>query len=115
MLPRSKRISTQEFQRVFCSGRLLADTYFTVRYANNARQSAAFSVSVGNKVEKTAVGRNTLKRKAGAALEAVLKMAPVPPFSAIFFVKKEVAAASHDDLVRSISSLIGRFRVQLAE
>lgn len=62
MLPKSKRLTTEEFKKVIEKGQSFHSPFLIARLANSPKQSR-FSVSVPKKVCKNAVDRNKIRRR----------------------------------------------------
>lgn len=62
MLPKSKRLTTEEFKKVIEKGQSFHSPFLIIRLLSSPQQSR-FSVSVPKKVCKNAVDRNKIRRK----------------------------------------------------
>ena len=93
MLQKTHRIRRSAFSPI-SAGKPLFSPLFSVKYRKNIHTISRFSVVVSKKVEKTAVGRNLLKRR----VYSVLKMAEKEPIQAIFYLKKESKGADFKTL-----------------
>ncbi len=69
MLPRSKTLRSAEFTEVVLQGSVVRSSSFLMRVKKTGIATSRFSVAVSKKVAKTAVQRNSIRRKAYAALE----------------------------------------------
>ncbi len=63
MLPSSKRLTTTLFKKVLEKGKIFSSNLFVIKLQKTEGISR-FSVAVSKKVEKTAVGRNKMRRTA---------------------------------------------------
>lgn len=75
---------------------------FSVKYRKNISNISRFSVVVSKKVEKTAVGRNKLKRR----VYSLLQKAEKGRIQAIFYLKKESKLAPFRDLEAEVLRVI---------
>lgn len=83
MLPRQKRLTTPLFSSVFLSGKVFHSASFSVRALKILKDKeeigqSRFGISVTKKVAKTAVLRNTIKRKMYSAIGNVEKRIKLP-------------------------------------
>lgn len=72
MLPKAQRLSSKEIVELKKNSKRVASTLFSVLYKQG--ETSRFSVFVPKKVYKSAVGRNTAKRKVISALEKISPM-----------------------------------------
>jgi len=106
MNPRISRIGRADFSRIMATGGRISAPLISMRYLPSPDQKkASAAVVVAKKVISTAVGRNTLRRRAFASFRALSKL---PGFSksptAIFFFqklpldekKKPILVSSHE-------------------
>jgi ribonuclease P protein component len=106
MLPRSKRVSTKLFAEVLKKGKTHHSPHFSLRIVKNSEEKVSrFSVSVPKKVEKTAVKRNNVRRRALAVIEQNFKAIPAG-FNGIFFAKSGAYSLTSPKLKEEISFLL---------
>ncbi|MEA3399561.1 MAG: ribonuclease P protein component [Patescibacteria group bacterium] len=97
MLPKKKRINRNEFKALMKNGQVLTSPFFVFRYINKGNFKIACVVPKA--VNKKAVKRNKLKRKAYSSL---LNFS-VKEGQGIFFLKKE---ASFMEIKKDIEFLL---------
>jgi len=74
MLPKQYRLNTNEIAQVAKMGKRLQSELFVIKvWWDNSLEYPQFALAVGLKVSKSAVVRNTIKRKFRAALIEILK------------------------------------------
>lgn len=97
MLPKSRRLTTEEFLKVFKNGRKSASSHFLITHSTQGSNKIA--VVVPKKVEKSSVLRHRIKRRIFGVLDKI----QVPLGSIILNCKtKLLTDISHKDLVRVI-------------
>ena len=79
-----------------------------VLYLSPENKQSSFSFVVSKKVEKSAVIRNTLKRR---GRHIVRELHTIKPFSAVFFMKKGISELSFSELKNNITQLLKKGRV----
>ncbi len=100
MFSKEKRVSRSLFTKVSSKGSSVSTPLFSVRIspATDNRYSVVVSKAVG----KSAVVRNTVRRRVYAALRA----APVPKGRiCIVYTKKPIASASYRDIADAIQKV----------
>lgn len=102
MLPKSKRLTTEEIERLE-TGKSVFGTLISMRATRSG--SLKFAVSVSKKVAPLAVDRNRLRRKVYAALPSLIKDVKSAAFIMVM-PKKDVMDASLNDLKREIHALL---------
>ncbi len=76
MLPKSRRISREEFSSILKAGKRYASSHFTLYVAQNKanlKKPSQFSFSVSKKIAKSAVERNRLRRRGYSAIKGLVK------------------------------------------
>jgi len=72
MLPKTQRITKALFDEIYKKGRICHSAFFTLRVLDtHTTRLSRFSVVVGKKVERGAVGRNRLRRRGYAILRTL--------------------------------------------
>lgn len=95
MLGKKNRANRHHFTAI-SKGKTVFSPFFSVRISNNTHTVSRFSVVVSKKVAKSAVERNSIRRKFYAALEPFKKS----NFSAIFYIKKEALGLSVKQILK---------------
>jgi ribonuclease P protein component len=99
MIPKKKRVSRSIFPEVIQKGKIRSTPAFSLRFLTNKGQSKG-SVVVSKAVLKSAVARNTLKRRWYKALLPFLPETGVY----VLFLKKEAIKLS----LKEAGELLGR-------
>ncbi len=104
MLPRSRRVSREYFKTHGGSGKSVSDAYFSLRISHILRQSPSkVSVIVSKKVAKSAVLRNTIRRR----VYSLFQTFDLSDGTVCFvYPRKEVIPAKSSQLLVSIKALI---------
>lgn len=76
MLPKTKRIPRSLFPEILKSRHFAHSAHFSLRIGISSQPSARIAVSVSKKISKSAVVRNTIRRRAYSALSHQLAMLP---------------------------------------
>ena len=112
MLPRHKRLTTELFPVVIKSGALMQGKFFSLRVAKSDDHDR-FSVVISKKIDKRAVGRNLLKRRALAELRSALNFSKKShgrisrqPALCVFFAKKGAEAVSAAEISADMAKLL---------
>lgn len=103
MLPKSKRLTTAEFDAVMEKGKTAHSPLFLVRWTSSEKQTA-FSAVSGKKVVSTAAGRNYMRRKIYEALRK-LGLTSVSGVHAIIFAKSPAVEADQEVLANDLKSI----------
>lgn len=72
MISKKHRLSKEQFNAVYSRGVVLRSKHFLIRALFDTND-VRFAVAVGKKTEKTATGRNTLRRKVFACLSSCVR------------------------------------------
>jgi ribonuclease P protein component len=99
MLKKSLRLTTKELEQVIKSGRVAHSTLFTLRFV--AAETSKYAAVVSKKVGKTAVARNSAKRRTHEALGQLLPSIK-PGVHAVLFVKDANKAIPVADFVADL-------------
>ena len=89
MLKRKQRVTSEVFSRVLKKGKTCHSDNFTLRFISGTSGRAA--VIVSKKIAKTAVSRNTIKRKVRSALVPLI---PNKSLTILVYTKKGAAKLS---------------------
>lgn len=92
-------------------GRTLRGPNISLIYAKNTRNHQRFTVVVSKKVEKTAVGRNRLRRRVYEAIRLNLPNFPDKKDCIFVVYNKEIADLEFTELTQLIATLLNRTRV----
>lgn len=111
MLPAGARLRrASEFQAVYRQGRSYADSLVVLHVLADRPGPCQVGFAVGKKVGK-AVIRNLARRRLRAAMNAHLGELPAGTWLVVG-ARSGAAAASYDQLVRSLAELLGRARLR---
>jgi ribonuclease P protein component len=107
MLPKSKRLTTEEIESL-SNGKSVFGTLISMRAIKS--DTLKFAVSVSKKVAPLAVDRNRLRRKVYNSLPSLISEIKSPAFIMIM-PKKEILTVSMDVLRLEIGTLLRRLGV----
>ena len=93
MIPSKQKVSTGLFKVVLEKGINFKSESFSLKVLPLAKGTARFSVVVPKKIEKSAVGRNTIKRRVYRVIRPILSLAK-PGSVCIFFIKRKISLES---------------------
>ncbi len=85
MLPKTSRISRENFSELLKSSKFYHSPHFILRVGNAALGRARFGVSVSKKISKKAVTRNLIRRRVYSILNK--KIINLFPTTALFVAK----------------------------
>ena len=105
MLPKKKRVTKEIFQTIMEKGNVVSGSFFILHYLKQDSPKYAFVVS--KKIAKTAVKRNSLRRKG----YNVLRLYDLKSFAGIFFYKKEALNISPAEIEKDIDFLLKRAKI----
>ncbi len=109
MLPKSRRLSTKQVKSVVEKGRMLHSPFFAIR-AINIDKPSSFSVSVSKKVAKTAVLRNSIRRRVYSAVSKVIN--DVNPGQYVFLMAKNgIEKRSLEEILSEIKEIFVKIKV----
>ena len=104
-MPKATRLTHDELKNI--RGKRLQGALFSLLYAPLSGRSSRAAVVVSKKVAAKAVVRNTLKRRARAALQKTLPSLK-RPLTLVFQAKQGAAGAPSGAITRDIEALIER-------
>ncbi len=111
MIPSSRRVGRSFFQVLLTKGRFYVSETFSVRFLSDGTTlPARFSVVVSKKLEKMAVGRNTLRRKMYSLLRPFLGSVR-PGTLCVFFLKKKVDKSQRLSLALEIETFFKKSKL----
>jgi RNase P protein component len=93
MLPKQKRLSGRDITKLFEGGKTTGTPFFVAKYLP-ADSGVRFSVITPKTVAKSAVLRNSTRRKWYSSIAVALKTATPRPGTYAFVLKKEAIIAS---------------------
>jgi len=109
MLPRSQRLSVEQFNEVIKKGRVSHSLFFYARILT-VKGKSRLSAAVPQKVSKTAVGRNKLRRIIYEAVKPI--MPKVIPDTEIIIIAKDCALkANFEEIKKDIENLFVKSRL----
>lgn len=100
MIPKKKRVTKVLFEDVLKKGRRIDGDFMYIKYLK-AEQSR-FSAVVPKSVEKTAVGRNTIRRKLRAFGKEVYENTSI---YSVVFAKKGIKTATSKEIKEDLQGL----------
>lgn len=104
MLSRAQRLTkSQDFSRVYKSGKTLRTTLFRIQTAKNNTSVSRFGVVVPNKLIKSAVGRNKKKRQIRSAIR-VLQSHIIGGFDIVISPQPACVDASFEEILSDLES-----------
>ena len=107
--PNARLRASAQFQAVFAVGRRLSGQYFRLHaQLPEAAAAARLGVTVSKRVDKTAVGRNRIKRQTRECFRQLKSQ--LPPGDYVVLAKPEAAKAESAALRRELLSLFERAR-----
>ena len=105
MLPKKKRVTKNTFQAIMDKGNIASGSFFVFRYLKQTEPQFAFVAP--KKIAKTAVLRNSLRRKG----YNILRLYSLKSLAGIFFYKKEAIKASPAQLKEDIEFLLKKVKI----
>lgn len=105
MLPKKKRVKKDTFQTIMEKGSIVSGSFFILHYLKQNFPQYAFVVS--KKIAKTAVKRNSLRRKG----YNILRLYDLKSFAGIFFYKKEALNASFVEIEKDVDFLLKKAKI----
>lgn len=102
MLAKAHRINKGVFEAIMKESKMVSNPLFTFRYMPSPDRTVHFAVVAPKSVAKTAVLRNSLRRKGYLAAKPLLKK----PFIGALFYKKEAIKLSHPEISENITYLL---------
>ena len=107
MLPKSRRLSRLEFNKIFRAGKWISSVFFNGKFLAGAPKSG-FAFVIAKSVAKTAVARNKIRRRCYNALHELLSEYPETP-TIIFISKKGIEKVPFKDLKKEIGAILNKF------
>ncbi|HAE36436.1 TPA: hypothetical protein DCX66_01865 [Candidatus Nomurabacteria bacterium] len=105
MLSKKKRVTKNAFQTIMEKGNVVSGSFFILRYIKQDIPSYAFVAP--KKVAKTAVRRNSLRRKG----YNILRSYDLKSCAGIFFYKKEALVASPIEAKKDIEFILKKAKI----
>ncbi|MFA6355166.1 MAG: ribonuclease P protein component [Candidatus Paceibacterota bacterium] len=105
MLPKKKRITKDIFQTILKKGSIVSGSFFLFRYIKESNSRYVFVVS--KKIAKTAIQRNSLRRRG----YNILRQYNLKNCAGIFFYKKEALHVSLSELKKDIDFILEKIKL----
>lgn len=106
MLKRAYRLrKDRDFQRIYRKGQRRSTPNFTLYYQPSRFDSSQVGFVVSKKVSKSAVVRNSLRRRASAIVETHFKSIQ-KPFQIIVLIRKDYTSLTPSDLQQELHQLL---------
>lgn len=111
MLPKKYRLRLKkDFDRIFKQGKFAGGRFFTLGYMENNLDFSRFAVVVAKKVDKRAVRRNLIRRRAGEIIR--LGRGKIKTgFDFIFIAKPAVLAKTYKEIGDDIIGLLDKAKM----
>lgn len=107
MLARKYRLrKNSDFQRLYKNGKRLVSHDFVLYYSPSRMDYSQLGFVVSKKVSKSAVVRNTLRRRLTAVVEENISTLE-RPLKAIVLIKKDFSTLKPQDLKSQVLELLG--------
>ncbi len=108
MLPKQKRLSGRDITQLFKGGKTTGTPFFVARYAKEGGKGVRCAVIAPKTIAKTAVLRNSLRRKWYASIDQALST--ISPASGIyaFVLKKEAITLTPINRIQAITSFFSK-------
>ena len=111
MLPKKQRLSKNSFEKVLKKGKIFSSEHFTLRILFSAEKKdvlPSFAVISPKKIFKTAVARNSARRKVYSALASCPSVNSPRNVSALFFYRNAPKKKTFIDLQKEIGALLSK-------
>ena len=105
MLPKKKRVTKNVFQNIMDKGNVVSGSFFILRYIR--QDIPQYAIVAPKKIAKTAVKRNSLRRKG----YNLLRLYDLKSHAGIFFYKKEALVASPIDIKKDIEFILKKAKI----
>lgn len=106
MLPKTHRLRLKnDFDKIFRQGKFISRKFFTAGFAANDLSVSRMAVVVAKKVSKSAVIRNSVKRKSAEVLRLNLDKIK-PGFDVVFLAKPEIKGKSYWEIEKTIIDIL---------
>ncbi len=111
MLPKTYRLKLKnDFDRIFKGGKFVSQKFFTLGFAKNTLLLSRFAIVVPKKIAKSAVTRNSIKRKAAEIIR--LNMDKIKTgYDMVFIGKATVNGKKYQELMDDIGDLLEKARL----
>jgi ribonuclease P protein component len=111
MLSAQYRLRKQkDFDIVYSKGRIVFGPLFNVRFLNIGSAPSKFAFVVSKKTEKTAVGRNRIKRRLREVVQRYITTIK-PGFDIVINIKRSALSASYEELEKSFLESLKKSRL----
>lgn len=105
MLPKKNRVNKNTFMAIMDKGSITSGSFFVFRYIKQDFPSFAFVAP--KKLAKTAIKRNSLRRKG----YNIIRLYDLKPAAGIFFYKKEGITASIPEIKKDIEYILKKTHI----
>ena len=105
MLPKKKRVTKNTFKIIMDKGSIVSGSFFVLHYIK--QESPQYAFVAPKKIAKTAVLRNSLRRKGYNAIRSY----DLKSCAGILFFKKEAIAASILDIKKDLDFILKKARI----
>lgn len=105
MIPKKQRITKRLFSESFSYSKSVSNEYLTLKYKGILEFPVKIAVVVSKKVEKSAVGRNNLKRKIYLCAQNATKSLK-KPYILMIFPKKDCLKMTTSQIEHSLTELL---------
>lgn len=113
MLPKIYRLRLKkDFDGIFRRGRFVSQKFFTLGFAKNDLVFSRFAVVVSKKVDKSAVVRNSTRRKASEIIRLNLGKIKLG-FDLVFLAKAGAKGKGYKELEEDVHELIKKAKLDL--
>ncbi len=111
MLAKTYRLKLKnDFDRIFKQGKFVSQKFFTLGFIKNTLLFSRFAIVVPKKIAKSAVTRNSIKRKAAEIIR--LNMDKIKTgFDMVFIGKALVKGKKYQELSDDIGDLLEKARL----
>jgi ribonuclease P protein component len=107
MISKKHRVNKGLFDKIFKEGKIIHTPIFMFKYVKNLENKGFYAFAAPKTVAKTAVKRNSLRRKG----YNVLRVTGIPTgFSGVFFYKKGTSDSDLSKIKESINYILGNLR-----
>ena len=114
MLPKERRLAAdKDFKRIFDTGRWGGGAFISLKYAKNEGSGRAkMGFMVGNKVAKSAVKRNLVKRRMREVVRFVAKNGQITDgFDIIFIAKSDILGKTYHEIEEDIKFTLHKAKI----
>jgi ribonuclease P protein component len=107
MISKKNRVNKGLFDKIFKEGAFIHSPIFMFKYVKNPGNKGIFSFVVPKTVAKTAVKRNSLRRKGYNTLKNI---GIIDGISGVFFYKKGTSLSSLPEIRESVTMILKKFK-----